>query len=296
MRKNNRAGYLFILPILTMFLVFVLYPIVYNVIISFKDWNGIAKTMEDAGLANYTAMKNDPVIGKIMRNFFIFGVSTILIQAFLGMIFASFFYRGMKFASFYRTVFYIPVIATATIVANIFSKILETNRGYLNEMLRATGLGGMAQPWLAVPNLALICIIYINIWQWMGYSMLMYYANMLNIPGDIYEAATIDGASNSQQFFRITLPLLRSTHFTLFILGALGSLKCFDLPFVLTKGGPNYATEFFSTYIYKQSFEMFNQGYASAIVMFMFLIAMLITLAQLKLYSRNDKDKELANV
>ena len=211
------------------------------------------------------------------------------------MLLASFFARGVKGAGVYRTVFYVPVIATATIVGNIFSKILETNRGYLNEAFRAVGLSALAQPWLAEPNLALLWIILINIWQWTGYSMLMYYANMLNIPQDIYEAATIDGANPRQQFFRITLPLLRSTHFTLFVLGALGSLKCFDLPYVLTKGGPNYATEFFSTYINKQSFELFDQGMSSAIVVVMLALAMVITLLQLRLYSRKNKDKELAD-
>ncbi len=295
MKKNNMAGYLFIAPLLLMFCVFVVYPIAYNFIISAYEWNGIAKEKTWTGLANYIALAKDPVLAKVMRNFVIFGLSTILIQAALGMLFASFFARRIAGAGFYRTVFYVPVIATATIVGNVFSKILETNRGYLNEFLRTIGLGALAQQWLAVPNLALLWIIIINIWQWTGYSMLMYYANMLNIPGDVYEAATIDGANQRQQLFRITLPLLRSTHFTLFIMGALGSLKCFDLPYVLTKGGPNYATEFFSTYIYKQSFELFNQGMASAIVVVMFLIAMVITLMQLMLYSHKGRDKELAD-
>ncbi len=296
MKRNNLAGYLFILPMLALFGVFVVYPIVYNVVISGYDWSGISKDMEFVGLANYGKMFSDEIItGKILRNFFVFAISTITIQAALGMLFASFFARGIKGAGFYRTAFYVPVIATATIVGNVFSKILETNRGYLNEGLRAVGLGGFAQQWLAAPNLALLWIVIINIWQWMGYSMLMYYANMLNIPGDIYEAATIDGANSRQQFTRITFPLLRSTHFTLFVMGALGSLKCFDIPFVLTKGGPNYATEFFSTYIYKQSFELFQQGYASTIVVFMFAIAMVLTLLQLKLYYRGGKHKELAD-
>lgn len=295
MKKNNLMGYLFIAPMVLMFAVFVVYPIVYNFIISAFDWNGISKTKEYVGLANYKEMFSDPVISKILRNFVVFGISTILIQAFLGMLFASFFMRGVRFSGFYRTVIYVPVIATATIVGNVFSKILEANRGYLNEFLRMVGLDMLAQPWLALPNLALMWIIIINIWQWTGYSMLMYYANMLNIPSDIYEAATIDGASAKAQFFRITLPLLRSTHFTLFVMGALGSLKCFDLPYVLTKGGPNYATEFFSTYIYKQSFDLFNQGMASTVVVFMFAIAMVITLVQLRLYYRGGKDKELAD-
>jgi len=295
MKKHNLAGPMFVLPLVILFLVMNVYPIVYNLVISATDWNGIAKSWNFIGLTNYSKLLVNPVIPRVIRNFAVFGIATILIQAALGVLLASFFARGVKGAGLYRTVFYVPVIATATIVGNIFSKILETNRGYLNEFLRTVGLNALAQPWLAEPNLALLWIILINIWQWTGYSMLMYYANMLNIPQDIYEAATIDGATPRQQFFRITLPLLRSTHFTLFVLGALGSLKCFDLPYVLTKGGPNYATEFFSTYINKQSFELFDQGMSSAIVVVMLALAMLITLLQLRLYSRKNKDKELAD-
>ena len=295
MKKNNLAGLMFVAPLVVLFLVMNVYPIVFNIVISGTDWNGIAKSWNVIGLQNYIKLMDNPVMPRVLRNFAVFGIGTILTQAALGVLLASFFARGVKGAGIYRTVFYVPVIATATIVGNIFSKILETNRGYLNEMFRAVGLNGLAHPWLAEPNLALLWIILINIWQWTGYSMLMYYANMLNIPRDVYEAATIDGASARQQFFRITLPLLRSTHFTLFVLGALGSLKCFDLPYVLTKGGPNYATEFFSTYINKQSFELFDQGMSSAIVVVMLALAMLITLLQLRLYSRKNKDKELAD-
>ncbi len=295
MKKHNLAGLMFVMPLVILFLVMNVYPIVYNLVISATDWNGIAKSWNFIGLTNYSKLLVNPVMPRVIRNFAVFGIATILIQAALGVLLASFFARGVKGAGLYRTVFYVPVIATATIVGNIFSKILETNRGYLNEFFRTVGLNALAQPWLAEPNLALLWIILINIWQWTGYSMLMYYANMLNIPQDIYEAATIDGANPRQQFFRITLPLLRSTHFTLFVLGALGSLKCFDLPYVLTKGGPNYATEFFSTYINKQSFELFDQGMSSAIVVVMLALAMLITLLQLRLYSRKNKDKELAD-
>jgi raffinose/stachyose/melibiose transport system permease protein len=180
------------------------------------------------------------------------------------------------------------------VVGNIFSKIFETNRGELNTILRTLNLDFLTQQWLADPKVALYAIAMVNIWQWTGYSMLVYYANMLSIPDDLYEAATIDGAGTVKKFFSITLPLLRSSHFTLFVLGALGTLKCFDLPFVLTKGGPNYATEFFSTYIYKKSFDLFDQGGASTLVVLMFIIAIIITVAQLVIYTRNDKNKEMS--
>ena len=294
MKRKVYSGYLFILPLVILFLIFIVYPIVYNIIISFYNWNGISIEKDFVGLSNYVTLLKDPILIKIIKNFIVFAFYTIIIQAVSGLIFASLFINKLKFSGLYRIVFYIPVIATPAIVGNIFSKIFETNRGYLNKMLTFSGLDFLTGQWLADPKLALGCIIFVNIWQWTGYSMLLYYANMLNIPQDLYEAATIDGANKLKQFTNITFPLLRGTHFTLFIMGMLGSLKCFDLSYVLTKGGPNYATEFFSTYIHKLSFNLFKQGQASALVVIMFLIAMVITLVQLKLYYRNDKDKELA--
>ena len=293
MKRKDFTGFLFVMPLVLLFLIFIVYPIIYNFIISSYRWNGISIEKEFVGIANYATVLKDPVMRKISINFVIFALATIIIQAVLGLLFASFFINKIHGSGFYRIIFYLPVIATPTIVGNIFSKIFETNRGYLNQMLKAVGLDFLCQEWLADPKFALGCIIFVNIWQWTGYSMLMYYANMLNISNDLYEAAIIDGASKGQQFTRITFPLLRGTHYTLFIMGMLGSLKCFDLPYVLTRGGPNYATEFFSTYIHTKSFKLFKQGEASAIVVIMFVIAMVITLIQLKLYYRDNKDKEL---
>lgn len=125
-------------------------------------------------------MIQDPVFKKILFNFVVFALICIIVQAFFGLIFASFFTRKIRFSGIYRILFYLPVIATPTIVGNIFSKIFETNRGYLNELLRFVELDGLCQEWLADPQIALGCVIFVNIWQWTGYSMLMYYANMLN--------------------------------------------------------------------------------------------------------------------
>lgn len=292
--RQSRQAYLFIAPILFLFAVFVIYPIVFNGYYSFFKWNGMSATKTFIGAANYTKLFKDPVLIKILRNFGIFAIVTILTQAMLGILFAFILVRKVRLSSLFRTLLYLPVVITPTIVANVFSRIYETNQGDLNVLLRSLNLGFLAQQWLADPKIALYAIAAVNIWQWTGYSMLMYYANMLNIPDDIYEAATIDGASSVQQFFRISLPLLRSTHFTLFVMGALGTLKCFDLPFLLTGGGPNHATEFFSTYIYAKSFVNFDQGMSSTIVMVLISIALVITIVQLRLYGIGGKDKELA--
>lgn len=288
--KKKITNYLFILPIFILFLTFIVYPIIYNITTSFCNWNGIDIDKEFIGFANYKTVISDPIIFKVLLNFMIFAIGTIVIQAVLGMFFASFFMNKIRFSSVYRILFYLPAVVTPTIIGQVFSKFFETNRGYLNTLLRSLNLDFLCQPWLGSPKFALGCIIFVNIWQWTGYSMLLYYADMLNISSDIYEAARIDGAGKMKQFTKITFPLLRGTHYTLFILGMLGALKCYDLVYILTDGGPNYATETFSTYIQRLTFELFKQGQASATVVVMFAMAMVITVLQLKLYYRSDKE------
>ncbi len=290
MKKKELTNYLFILPIFILFSIFIVYPIFYNISLSFYNWNGISIEKEFIGINNYKTILSDPVLFKILKNFIIFALSTIVIQALFGMLFASFFINKIKMSEFYRILFYLPVVVTPSIVGQVFSKFFETNRGYLNTLLRSLNLDFLCNQWLASPKTALGCIIFINIWQWTGYSMLLYYADMLNISTDMYEAARIDGANKVKQFTKITFPLLRGTHYTLFILGMLGSLKCYDLVYILTDGGPSYATETFSTYIQRLSFEMNKQGQASTTIIIMFTIAMLITILQLKLYYSKDKE------
>jgi raffinose/stachyose/melibiose transport system permease protein len=289
-KKKEITNYLFILPIFILFSIFIVYPIIYNISISFYDWNGISIEKEFIGIDNYKTVLADPILSKILKNFIIFAFSTIVIQSIFGMLFASFFINQIKLSAFYRILFYLPVVVTPSIVGQVFSKFFETNRGYLNTVLRSMNLDFLCHEWLASPKTALGCIIFINIWQWTGYSMLLYYADMLNISSDIYEAAKIDGANKVKQFTKITFPLLRGTHYTLFILGMLGSLKCYDLVYILTDGGPNYATETFSTYIQRLSFDMFKQGQSSTTIVIMFSIAMIITIFQLKLYYSKDKE------
>lgn len=289
-KRDEFTNFLFVLPLLILFLVFFAYPIIYNIIISFYDWNGISLDKTFVGFLNYKKLFADSVMHKAFRNFVIIAITTTFVQAALGIMLASFFIRKIKFSGVYRVLFYLPAICTSTIVGTVFSKIFETNQGYLNVILRSLHLDFLCQQWLATPKTALLCLLFVNIWQWTGYSMLMYYTNMLNIPQELYEAATIDGAGSVKQFLYVTFPLLKGTHITLVILGILGALKFFDLSYVLTDGGPAHATETFSTYIYTKSFSTFQQGQASTIVVFMFVIAMVITAIQLKFYDKQDRE------
>ena len=290
-KKDSLTSFMFVVPLLVLFLIFFAYPIVYNFIISFYDWNGVSPEKVFVGLDNYKKLFSDPIMHKCFKNFCWIAVATTLIQAALGIVLASFFIRKIRLSGFYRILFYLPAICTSTIIGTVFSKIFETNRGYLNTILRMIHLDALCQPWLASPKTVLGCLIFVNIWQWTGYSMLMYYTNMLNIPQDLYESATIDGAGSFKQFIYITFPLLKGTHITMILLGVLGALKFFDLSYVLTKGGPAHATESFSTYIYTKSFNTFKQGEASTIVVYMFIIAMVLTVLQLRYYYKNEKEE-----
>ena len=291
LKRNDWGAYLFILPIFILFGIFVVYPVIYNIIISFHEWSGVGTSKTFVGIKNYVDVFSDKVIWKVMRNFVIFAFVTIIVQAFFGLIFASFFRNLLPGRGIFRILFYLPAVVTSTVIGQVFSKFFEANKGNLNTFLRYIGVTGKLPTWLADPKLALWCVIFVNIWQWIGYSMLLYYAGMMNIPDDIYEAAEIDGASKLQQFRLVTFPMLRSTHYTLFILGMIGSLKCYDIVYVLTGGGPNYATEMFTTYIQTLSFEKFKQGQASTVVVIMFVIAMVITAVQLKMYYGKGKEQ-----
>ena len=280
----QNEGYLFIIPILLFFCVFCVYPIIFNFYHGFFEWNGMSKNKTFVGFTNYKFLLKDPIMLKVLRNFVIFFVGTVFPQAFFGIIIAYIINRKVFAGSFFRVILYMPSILTMSIIGTIFSRMLETNIGAINVTLRALGLNFMALQWLGRPNEALFSLIMVNVWTWTGFSMLLYSVNMTHISEELYEAATIDGASSFQQFFRLTVPLLKSTHLSLILLGSIGVLKTFDLPYVLTKAGPNHATQFFSTYIYLLSFDYFEQGRSSAVVVILFFLALTLTVVQLRMY------------
>jgi raffinose/stachyose/melibiose transport system permease protein len=278
----QNEGYLFILPLLCFFLVFSFYPILFNLHYSQFEWNGISRSKTYVGSGTFKNLFKDPVMFKIVRNFVLFFIGTVFPKIFFGVIIAYIINRKIKFGSLFRTILYMPSILTISIIGTIFSRILETNRGELNMILRSIGLSSFQ--WLGRPYLALLSLIIVDIWHGVGFNMLLYNVNMTHISEELYEAATIDGANGFQQFFRLTIPLLKNTHLSLILLGSIRTLKIFDLPYVLTRAGPNHATEFFSTYVYTLSFSYFDQGLSSALVTILFILAMFLTVIQLNVY------------
>jgi raffinose/stachyose/melibiose transport system permease protein len=236
------------------------------------------------GIENFSLLFKDPIMLKVLRNIIVFFLGTVFPQCFFGIIIAYIINRKIFAGGLFRTILYLPSIMTLSIVGMIFSRMMEPNIGAINVALRALGLNFLALQWLGRPYTALFSLIMVNVWTWTGFSMLLYNINMTNISEDLYEAATIDGASSFQQFLHLTFPLLRNTHLSLILLGSIGVLKTFDLPYVLTKAGPNHATEFFSTYIYVLSFDYFDQGRSSALVTILFFLSLVLTIFQLRMY------------
>lgn len=280
-------GYVYILPVLFFALFYLLYPAGFVGFHSFFDWNGISAEKDFIGLGNFFRAITDPVVLIAVRNFILFTVLTVGLQAFFGCILAGMMIiMKLKGTDIHRTVIFAPAVLTPVVVGTVFFRILEPNLGFAAQLLRSAGFSEGVYPFLADPSFALLTIAAVNIWQWTGFSMTLYYANMSVISPDVYESARVDGAGFWRILFQISFPMLSGTTSMLFVLGSISSLKHFDLVYTMTRGGPANSTEFFSTYIFRTSMQNFEQGYASAISVIMFCIALIITLFYIFAYER----------
>ncbi len=285
-KNNKKIGLLFVLPLAVFVLIFMVYPIFYNLQVSLTDWNGIDPEKTFVGMKNYTSLLKDPVFKTVLKNFVMFAIFTVLIQAVLGLLLADMFQRSFFGKDISKAIIFMPAMLSSIIIGQVFYRLLDPNIGYLKEPLKALGVSAP----LSSTRLAFWVIIIINIWQWTGYSMTLYYGAMAGISQDLYEAARIDGAGRFQILTKITVPLVRGTTYNLTIIGVIGALKQYDLVTSLTAGGPANSTQTFATYLYQAAFSDYKQGYASAIAVVMFLIAGVITAIQLRLYNSKSND------
>lgn len=277
------STYLYILPIVILSGVMLYYSIGYTIYLSFQDWNGLDPEKTFVGLDNYKTLFSDHVFYKALTNNLLFFLITVGIQAALGLFLAVLLRNMGRSKAFFKSLFFLPVIMAPSIITAVFRIILDANVGSLNITLHTLHLGFLAQIWLGDPIFALGSVIGVNIFEWMGFSMMMYYAGVLAIPDEIYEAATIDGSGFWNTLLRITVPMLNGTTSTLIVLGIVGSLKTFDIVYLLTNSGPGISTAVLSTYLYKSSLEQFHFGLASAIGVVVLIVALLLSMIQLKL-------------
>ncbi len=272
------------MPLVLFVAVFMVYPVFYNILTSLFDWNGISKSKDFIGLRNYSDLFGDPVFWITVKNFFLFAFFTVFTQAVLGIVLAFMFSRKFYGSDFAKSVIFMPAMLSSIIMGTIFFRLLDPNVGFLRIPLKALGISAP----LSNPDLAFWVIILVNIWQWTGYSMSLYFGSIVSLPTELFEAAKVDGVGNVKLLTKIIVPLVRGTTYNLTIIGIIGALKQYDLVASLTGGGPANSTQTFTTYLYDAAFTNYKQGYASAIAFIMFLIALAVTVIQLRMYNSKD--------
>jgi raffinose/stachyose/melibiose transport system permease protein len=273
------SGLPWILPALVLSVGLIYYCVGYTGFISTLSWDGISSTRLSVGTGNYVGIYHDPVFWDAIRHTLIFLVGTFVAQTLLGLFLAVLLHSKIKFAVVYKVIIFIPVVLAPAIMAPVFREMFSPP-GQFNELLKAVGLASLRQPWIGQTSTALPVIMAITVWEWTGLTFVLYYAAMGQIDESILEAARLDGAGNIRTITAIIWPSVRGTTFALATLSVIGALKTFDVPYLVTTAGPNYATEFLGTYIYQMTVPLAHVGYAAAlsVVLLVLALAMAIVL------------------
>ncbi|MCU1506188.1 MAG: sugar transporter permease [Microbacteriaceae bacterium] len=271
------TGYAWILPALVFSVGLLYYSVGYTGYISTLNWNGTAPDVTHVGLANYAKAFGDPVFWLTIQHTAISFVVTFTLSTLLGFVFAALLHSRPWFGGLYKVALFVPVVLAPAIMAPVFRQIFA-NDGQFNWLLEHIGLGALAQPWLAQSGTALAVILAITIWGGTGVSFILYSAAMGQIDPEQLEAAELDGAGNIRRLVSIIWPNVRGTTLALATLSAIGALKTFDIPYLVTVGGPNFATEFLGTLIYRTSIPLGQVGYGAALSILLLVIALVMAI------------------
>jgi len=274
---QTKDAWFFILPIVLGTVIFSFYPVAFSFVASLSNWDGFER-WDFIGLENFTNLLTDRYFLISVKNTLVFTFFSVPISMALGMVIAVILNKKILFSSFYKTAFFIPSIASTVAIGLVFGLILVPNAGLLNSILALIGIKG--PDWLGTSRWAMPSVIFVQIWTVIGYNMTVYIGGLQGISDSLYEAAVIDGASEAQQFFRITVPLLSPTSFFLMITSIINSFQVFNLIHVMTNGGPAFATTTYIHYLYLNAFSFFKMGYASAQAWILFIVLVVITLSQ----------------
>jgi raffinose/stachyose/melibiose transport system permease protein len=299
-QKKRRLGWneytptivLFLFPTIFFISVFVLWPIISSFRLSLFKWNGIAPTKEMVGLDNWSQLLHDDVFWKAFKNNLTVVVLSIAIQMPIGMTLAMMLENAGRFfvAKIFKTVYFFPMLMSSVAIGILWKYIYDPSFGLVNGFLREVGLNAWAKSWLGEPTLALYAVIAVICWQYTPFYMILFLAALTGIPEELRDASLIDGANERQYYLRIALPLVRGTVRVAIILSLVGSLKYFDLIWVMTEGGPSNASELMATYMYKKAFPSFEMGYGSTVAALFFIIVMIMSVSVFLLSRRFETE------
>jgi multiple sugar transport system permease protein len=284
-RREWLWALLFLGPNLVLFLVFTAFPIAFGLVVSFLHWN-IIEPSRFIGLANYQRFFiDDPLAPKILVNTLYFTVGVLPTSTLLSLLFAILLNQKIRFLGFWRGVYYLPMVTSAVAVAVVWKWLYAYQFGAVNALLKIVGVP--RQDWLFNETLVMPAIIVVAIWGGLPLKIIFYLAALQGVPGELYEAASIDGAGRWQRFLHITWPMITPTTFFLLLITMIGLMTGgFDLVWVMTQGGPLDASNLYVVQLYRTAFVYFDMGYASAMAYLLFLVVLLITIVQWKLQGR----------
>lgn len=286
-QKSTRiAAAVFLSPVILLMFIYIIYPIFSTFEISLHEWNGISANKVFIGLENWKVLVEDKVFWKAFLNNIILMVCSILLQMPIAIALATFLDAGGRKVNIYKVAWFLPLLMSSVAIGFLFSYALATTGGIVSTISQAFG-GGKVDLLGRAPQ-ALYAVIFVVAWQYTPFYMIYFLAGYSNISIDIYEATIIDGATRGQYFRHVALPLLRPVISTACILSLIGSLKYFDLIYVMTGGGPGTATDLMATYMYKMSFKTFRMGYGSAVAAGMFILVTGIALIIQRLLKVRD--------
>ena len=273
LNKENTVAWLFILPALIGTIIFIIVPVFCSFSLSFAKWD-LLNSIQFVGFDNYKEIFKDGLFYKILINTIVFAVSTSIFGVIIPLILAATINSKIIGSEFYKSAYFLPYITPMVVIGVIWSWIFDPNIGFLNQLLH------LNINWLYDSKFAMPALITVSVWKLIGYNMIIFLSGFASIPQDLFEAAKIDGANNIKTFKNITIPLLSPTIFFVIIVTAITSFQVFDLIYLMTEGGPFDSTNVLVYAIYKNAFEYFDIGKASAIAYVLFVIILILTLFQ----------------
>lgn len=286
-RKEEMAGYLFVIPNFLGILAFVAIPIFLSLVLGFTKWNPIhgIKAIKFVGLDNFKNMFSDERLRVALKNNLIYTITYVPVSIAIALLIAIALNKHVFMKVPLRLMFFMPYVSAMVSVAYVWLILLNPEGGPVNNILMKLGISN-PPGWFTKTNSSLAGIIIVSIWHDAGYYMIIFLSALQSLPQQVYESAKIDGAGRIRTFFSVTIPLMASNIFFVAILATINSFKVFDQINVLTEGGPGYSSNVLVYCIYHYAFKEFNIGYASAIAVLLFVIVLLISIVQTKLKER----------
>lgn len=284
-RKLN--AYLFIIPAYIFFVALIAIPFFRALGISTTEWAGY-DTPRFIGLRNFENLLKDRVFWIALGHTLEFTITTTILQTIIPLLVAVLINNKWRGSTFFRTMLFLPVIISLVVSGLLWRMIYDANFGVLNSILTAVGLKDWTNAWLALPETAMASLIFVSLWQSLGFYMLIFFAGLQSIPTELYESASLDGANARQKLRHITIPMLWPVTTVVIVINIIGGIKAFELIYIMTTGGPNHATEVLGTYLYVTAFGATgggspSMGYAAAIGVVILVLAMAGTIIQFRL-------------